>query len=222
MTFLVGPIYKGLVAHPTSKWFFSCAHFLMTFLVGPIDKGLIAHPAGFSPVCIFTWHFRISCHTSCRQRAFLLCLSLPDISGRSAWKRSRCTSHIQMVFLLCTFSHDVSGRSDWQRSCRTSCRLFSCVSHYLTFHNFSSHILQAKGFSPAMCIFFWHFRMSCGTSCRKRAFLLCVPSPNISKCLIATLAGIGLFSCVYLLMMFQNVLLHILQAKGFSPLCIFA
>ena len=53
MTFLVGPIYKGLVAHPTSKWFFSCAHFLMTFLVGPIDKGLIAHPAGFSPVCIF-------------------------------------------------------------------------------------------------------------------------------------------------------------------------
>ena len=83
MTFLVGPIYKGIVAHPTSKWFFSSAHFLMTFLVGPIDKGLIAHPAGFSPLCIFTRHFRISRHTSCRQRAFLLCLSFPDISGWS-------------------------------------------------------------------------------------------------------------------------------------------
>ena len=54
LTFLVGLIEKGLVAHPTYKWFFSRVHFLMTFLVGPIDKDLIAHPAGFSPVCLIT------------------------------------------------------------------------------------------------------------------------------------------------------------------------
>ena len=193
--------------------------FLMTFLVCPIDKGIIAYPAGFSPVCTFTRHSRISRHTSCRHRAFLLCLSFPDISGQSDWKMSRYTYHIHMVFLLCTFSHDVSGRSDWQRSCCTSCRLFSCVSHYLTFQNFSSHILQTKGFSPAMCIFFltfqnvlWHilqekgfsamctfakyFKMSNCNSCRHRAFLLCVSSHDVSKCLVAHPASIELFSSI--------------------------
>ena len=59
-------------------------------------------------------------------------------------------------------------------------------------------------------------------SCRHRAFLLCISSHDVSECLVAHPAGKGLFSCVYLLMMFQNVLSHILQAKGFYPVCIFA
>ena len=54
------------------------------------------------------------------------------------------------------------------------------------------------------------------------AFLLCVSYSDVSECLAAHPAGKGLFSCVYLLMMFQNVLSHILQAKGFYPVCIFA
>ena len=111
---------------------------------------------GFSLVCIFSWRFRMSRRTSCRQRDFLLCVSSHDISGRTDLQRSRCTSHIQLVFLLCTFSHDISGQSDWQRSHRTSCRLFSCVYLHVTFQNISSYILQAKGFSP-VSIFSWHF-----------------------------------------------------------------
>ena len=54
-----------------------------------------------------------------------------------------------------------------------------------------------------------------------KAFLLCVSSLDISEFLIAHPAGKGLFSYVYLLVTFQNVLWHILQEKGFSPLCIF-
>ena len=53
MTFLVGPIDKGFVAHPTRIRFFSGAHFLVTFLVSTVYKGLVVHPAGFSLVCFF-------------------------------------------------------------------------------------------------------------------------------------------------------------------------
>ena len=130
---------------------------------------------GFSLVCIFSWRFRMSRRTSCRQRDFLLCVSSHDISGRTDLQRSRCTSHIQMVFLLCTFSHDISGQSGLQRSRRTS----------------------------------------------SKVFLLRVSLPDISKCVVTHPAGIDLLSCVYLLMKFQNVLSHILQANGFSPVCIF-
>ena len=64
--------------------------------------------------------------------------------------------------------------------------------------------------------------MSRRTSCRQRAFLLCVSSHEVSECLVAHPAGKGLFSCVYLLVMFQNVSWHIPQANGFSSVCIFA
>ena len=64
--------------------------------------------------------------------------------------------------------------------------------------------------------------MSLDTSCRQRGFLLCVSSSDISECLLVHPGEKWLFFCVYLLVMFQKVLSHILQAKSFSLVSFFA
>ena len=64
--------------------------------------------------------------------------------------------------------------------------------------------------------------MSHPTSCKQKAFFLCVSSHDISECLLVHLEGKCLFFYVYLLMTFQNVSRNILQAKSFSPVCLFS
>ena len=197
---------------------------------------------GFSRVCIFSWRFwlfRLTKISSHILQAFLLCVSLLDIS-----------------------EFFIAHPAGWG--------LFSCYVYLLvTFQNVLWHILQEKGFS-AMCTFAKYFKMSNCNSCRHRAFILCVSSHDVSKCLVAHPASIELFSsiiwlevpkqfgnfitlyisnvfncvwslsrnvfqttgqlnsfkqlffCFYLLMILQNVSSHILQAKGFYPVCIFA
>ena len=202
MTFLVDLIEKGLVTHPTGKRFFSWVYsshniyrmFLdtsfrqMSFLpcvsYRDVSECLFAHhilqAKGFSPVCIFTWHFKMSRHTSYTQIAFLPCVSSHDI-------------------LKCLVTH---LGDKW---------IFFCVYLLMTFQGVSRDILQAKSFSH-VCLFSWYFRMSLGTSGRQMAFLLCVSSCDVSECLVTHPTGKGVFSFVYLLLMFQNVSSHIQQA----------
>ena len=195
MTFLVGPIYKGLVAHPTSKWFFSCAHFLLTFLVGPIDKDRVAHPVGFSPVCLFTWHFSISRRTSCRLFSYVYLL----VTFRKVlW-------HILQengFSPLCIFAYI----SKCLIATPAGIGLFSCVYLLMMFQNVLSHILWAKGF--LLCLSSWCFQMSRRTSCKHWAFLLFVSSHDVSECLISYPADKGLSSCMYLGMTFLVVLIN--------------
>ena len=216
--------FKKVSSHiPQAKGFSPVCILLITF-----TECSLTHPSGkclFSLVYLIVMFQNVSLHiTSYRQRASLLCVSSPVSSHILhtncfsavcifSWhfKMSRHTSRRQMDFLLCVSSHDVSGCL-WRHPAGKE--LFSCVSLLVIFQNVSWYIREANGFS-SVCIFSWCFRIFRHTFCRQRAFFLCVSSPDFSKYLVAHPAGIGILSFMYLLMMFQNVLSHFLQTKGF-------
>ena len=189
MTFLVGPIYKGLVAHPTSKWFFSCAH--------------------------FSWHFwsvRLTKVSSHILPAFLLCVPSRDIPEYLVTHPAGI-GLFSCVYLFLTFL--VSLIEKCLVTHTTYIWFFSCAHFLMTFLVGlidKDLVAHPAGFSP-VCLITWHFRIFHRTSCRQRAFLLlCVSSFDISECLVAHPVGKGLFSFLYLCLIFQNVKLQILQA----------
>ena len=173
-------ISECLLVHPWGKWLFFCVYLLVMFQK---ISSHILQAKGFFPLCIFPWLFKISRRTSCRHRDFILCVSSNDVSewivplpaGKgllscvslhdiSDWQISCPTSHRQKAFLLCVSSHDVKRMSldtpCTQRAflpCVSSLfRMSRCTSHPARKGLFSSHILQAKGFSPVF--FSWHFK----------------------------------------------------------------
>ena len=156
---------------------------------------------------------------------FLLCTFSHDISGRSDWQRSHRTSCrlFSCVYLHMTFQNISSYILQAKGFSPVS--IFSWHFWSVWLKKVSLHIPHTNGFSPVH-IFSWRFwsvRLTKILSHILQAFLLCVSLLDISEFFIAHPAGKGLFSCyVYLLVTFQNVLWHILQEKGFSPLCIFA
>ena len=165
--------------------------------------------------------------TSCRQRAFLLCVSSHDVSEclvtHPAGKGLLSCVYLRMTFLvdliekgLVThptgkrfFSCVYSSHNIYRMFLDTSFRQMAflpCVSYRdVSECLFAHHILQAKGFSP-VCIFTWHFKMSRHTSYTQIAFLPCLSSHDILKCLVTHLGDKWIFFCVYLLMTFQNFL----------------
>ena len=188
-------ISECLLVHPGDKWPFFCVYLLVMF------QNVLSHilqAKGFSLVCIFSWCFRMSCHTSCRQRAFILCVSSHDISGRSDWKK--VSSHIPqakgfspvcillITFTECSLTHP-SGKCLF--SLVYLIVMFQNVSLHITSYRqrasllcvsspVSSHILHTNCFS-AVCIFSWHFKMSRHISRRQMDFLLCVSSHDVSE-----------------------------------------
>ena len=157
----------------------------------------------FSPVHMFSWHF---------------------------WsvQLTKVSSHILPAFLLCVYLHvkfqNISSHILQAKGFSPVC-IFAWHFRSVWLKKVLLHIPHGNGFS-LVHIFSWHFwsvQLTKISSHILQAFLLCVSSLiTISEFLATHPAGKGLFSCVYLLLMFQNCSSHILQAKGFNPVCILA
>ena len=85
------------LTHPSGKCLFSLVYLIVMFqnvslhitsyrqrasllcVSSPVSSHIL-HTNCFSAVCIFSWHFKMSRHTSRRQMDFLLCVSSHDVS----------------------------------------------------------------------------------------------------------------------------------------------